>query len=218
MITICLVNETISDSDLKVHASAVSYFAPFVTKAWKLPAVKITTDTKPQVGAWNVFITERNRKPGARGFHTVEGGLPVAYCSPKAAYKPFGAYFAGLIVKGKRVTPERVREGLITVLCHEIAEMLCDPKIDTVSAVDSKGRAWLVEVCDHVFGQYLIYTEPVSSTVCVLPDVTTASFYDLKGKAPYSIKASALPGSPFTLTPQGYGYYKDATGKLIKIV
>ena len=91
--------------------------------------------------------------------------------------------------------------------------MLCDPFIQTVSAVDNQGRKWLVEVCDHVNGNYFILNK--NGVDCVLPDVTTPSFYDPKGAAPYDLmnKASA----PFTLTDRGYAYYKDDQGNLHQI-
>ena len=206
---ICLVNDVgLSDSDFNVIQQAVQHFVPLVTSAWKLPAYTVTTAKVRQDGAWNIIVTEKNRKQGATGYHAVENGLPVAYCSPKACFYTFGKIWKQITVKGKVLRPLTYREGLITTICHEIAEMLCDQKITTYSVPDSQGRKWLVEVCDHCFGSYLLYT--VGGQDCILPDVTTPSFYNLKGKAPYTL-ANAVQ-APFTMTPKGYGYYQGAAG------
>ena len=213
MTTLYLSNDAnLSADDWDTVVQAVQYFTPLVTKAWKLPAVSIST--VPVDKAWKVIVTDQKRVTGATGYHTVEAGIPVAYCSPKAvAGKIFGLYHRPMTVKGKVIRPATYSSGLITTVCHEIAEMLCDPKIATVSAQDSQSRTWLVEVCDHVFGNYI--TETFNGHLCILPDVTTPSFYDLKGKAPYSLTGAAT--APFTMTPKGYGYYKTATGGLVKL-
>lgn len=206
---ICLVNEAgLADADLAIITKAVQYFVPLVTSAWKLPTYTVSTSTTAQAGAWNIYLTERNRHVGATGWHGIEGGLPVAYCSPRASYRLFGKYYKPFVIKGKQIYAARYSEGLVTTICHEIAEMLCDQKITTYSAPDSQGRKWLVEVCDHVFGSFLIYT--VAGTDCVLPDVTTPAFYDLKGIAPYSLNNAV--SAPFTMTVKGYGYYAGAKG------
>ena len=93
------------------------------------------------------------------------------------------------------------------------AEMLCDPFIQTVSATDKQGRKWLVEVCDHVFGNYFVLNK--NGVDCVLPDVTTPSFYDVNGRAPYDLMNKAT--APFTLTQQGYAFYYDNKGDLQKV-
>jgi len=221
--TVCLVNEAgLAVTDFKVIVDAVKHFAPLVTKPWGLPDVVVTTT--PTVGAWVVYITERNRHVGASGYHTFENQVPVAYCSPRAAGRLFGHYIAPLltkavVVKGKTIVPAKqihgafYTEGLITTICHELAEMLCDPKIATVSAQDTLGRTWLVEVCDHVFGSYANYVSGITN--CILPDVTTPSFYNLTGKAPFSILGAAV--APFTMTPAGYAYQRLANGQIVKI-
>jgi hypothetical protein len=212
MTTICLVNQsTVSAKDFATIVNAIEQFVPLVTKAWNLPAVTITTT--PTTGAWMVYITEQNRKVGATGYHTDVNGIPTAYCSPAACYRVFGKYYPAFSLRGKVITPARYSEGLATTVAHEIAEMLCDPAIKNLSAVDSKGRNWLIEVCDHVFGVYF----PINAfgTNCVMPDVTTPAFYNLNGVAPYSIRNSV--SAPFTMTKSGYGYY-SLNNTLMKIV
>ena len=178
---------------------------PLVTSAWKLPAYTVTTSPIRKDGVWNILITEKNRKAGANGFHALENGLPVAYCSPKASFYTYGKILKQILIGGKLIRPLTYREGLVTTICHEIAEMLCDQKITTYSKPDAQGRKWLVEVCDHCFGSYLIHT--ISGTDCVLPDVTTPAFYDVKGASPYTLNNAVT--APFTLTPKGYGYYQS---------
>jgi len=214
MTTVNVIDETgISASDFANLINAIKHFTPLVTKTWSLPDVSIVTGKAPATGEWVIYITERNRVNGATGFHTFQNGVPVAFCSPKAAYRLFGHYSKPLIVKGKQLRAAQYTEGLITTICHELAEMLCDPQISTLSTQDKNGHTWLVEVCDHCFGSYTNFV--VGSTACILPDVTTPSFYNLKGTAPFSILGAAT--APFTMTPKGYGYYRDAKGKLIKL-
>jgi hypothetical protein len=213
MTNICLVNDVnISDADMKTLVKAVQGFCDKVTAAWKQSAVTVTTTTTP--GAWLIHLTETKRVTGALGYHTVEGGLPVAYISFKAVVsKLWGKYYKPLVIKGKTIRGATYTAGLVSVICHEVAEMLCDPVIATLSAKDSQGRQWLVEVCDHCYGSNDLVT--VDGNVCIIPDVTTPAFYDLKAKGPYTLYNAVT--APFTMTAKGYGYYKDASGKLVKI-
>ena len=206
-----LINQsTVSDTDFKNVVAAMQAFVPMVAKAWNIPDVQVTTDK----GDWLVYITEQFRHLGAAGYHTLANGVPVAYISPKASGTSiYGKFWKAVTVKGKQLLPDRYTEGLVTVVAHEIAEMLCDPQIQTVSGVDFKGRKWLIEVCDHVFGVYQSIT--VNGQLCVIPDVTTPTFYDQHGQAPYDIFNTIQ--APFIMSPKGYGYYYDLNNKLTKI-
>ena len=213
-ITIRLINDAvIASKDFDTITQAVQHFVPLVTTAWNIADVTVVNGGTPVAGDWLVYATEKNRHTGAGGYHETKAGIPVAYCSPKASGRLFGTYLKPLVIKGKQIHGAFYAAGLVTVLCHEIAEMLCDPQIATVSPVDNKGRPWLVEVCDHCFGSYTTFS--VGPVNCVLPDVTTPSFYNLNGVAPFSI-LEACP-APFTMTPKGYAYYKNESGVLIKI-
>ena len=213
MTNIALINdEGISTADMATLVTALQAFCDQVTKAWKQPSVKVSTDATP--GSWLIHLTEAKRVTGALGYHTVEAGLPVAYVSLKAVNgKLWGAYYRPLVIKGKVIRAATYSAGLISVICHEVAEMLCDPAIQTVSAKDAQGRQWLVEVCDHCYGSYT--TQVINGNTCIIPDVTTPAFYDLNGKAPFTIFNAV--NAPFTMTPKGYGYYKSATGALVKL-
>ena len=213
-ITIRLINDaSIAPKDFDTITQAVQHFVPLVATAWNIPDVIVVNGGTPATGDWLIYATEKNRVTGAAGYHKTQAGVPIAYCSPRAAGRLFGTYVKALIIKGKQLHPGLYTPGLVTVLCHEIAEMLCDPQVATISPVDSKGRHWLVEVCDHCFGSYSNIV--VNATNCVLPDVTTPSFYNPTGTTPFSI-LGACP-APFTMTPKGYAYYKDDKGMLVKI-
>ncbi|CAB4122250.1 hypothetical protein UFOVP27_125 [uncultured Caudovirales phage] len=197
---------------MKTMVKVVQGFCNKVTTAWKQPAVTVTTIPTP--GAWLIHLTEIKRSIGALGYHTIEGGIPTAYVSLKAVNgKLWGKYYKPLVIKGKTIRSATYSAGIVSVICHEVAEMLCDPAIATLSSKDSKGRQWLVEVCDHCYGSYDLVT--VDGNVCIIPDVTTPAFYDLKAKGPYTLYNAIA--APFTMTAKGYGYYKDASGKLIKL-
>ena len=216
MTTIRLINdEGMAQKDFDTITKALQYFVPLVTKAWSIKDVTLVGGGTPVAGDWLVYATEKNRTVGAAGYHKTQAGVPVAYCSLKASGTIFGKYSKPVFsARLKKILfPAKYAGGLVTTLAHEIAEMLCDPQIATLSPVDKLNRNWLVEVCDHCFGFFTTYT--VDGVDCILPDVTTPAFYDVNGKAPFSILGGAT--APFTLTPKGYAYFKDATGKLVKI-
>ena len=213
MTTIRIINDAnIASKDFDNIVTAVKYFVLKVTEAWSINPVAVESNGTPVPGDWLVYATETKRKVGAAGYHGVLNGSPVAYCSPRAAGRLYGTYIKPLSIKGKLIHGSFFTPGLVTVICHEIAEMLCDPYIQNMSVADAKGRTWLIEVCDHVFGSYDVYS--ANNNNCVLPDVTTPSFYNLNGLAPYSIFNA--PVAPFTMTAKGYGYYMD-NGRLIKL-
>lgn len=214
MTTIRLINDAnIPASDFEKIVNAVKHFTPLVTKAWNIPDVTIESGGDLQPGDWLVYATEKYRHTGASGYHSVKNGVPISYCSPKASGRLFGNYIKPLVIRGKMIHGALFTPGLVTTICHEIAEMLCDPYITTISSKDFKDRNWLIEVCDHVFGSYQNFVS--NGTNCILPDVTTPSFYDKNGAAPYSIFNA--PVAPFVMTPKGYAYWMDSTGKLTKI-
>ena len=102
--------------------------------------------------------------------------------------------------------------GLALTIAHEVAEIIADPHVKTLSAVDGFNRKWLVEIADHCAGSYLVFTDPTTKTNVVLPDVTTPNFYSLTGTTPFTMKNAV--SSPFTLTPHGYGFYEVSPGVL----
>ena len=214
MTTIRLINDNeLSETDFVNVTAAVAHFVPLITKAWNLPAMTVVGGGITQPGDWIVNITEQKRIVGASGYHEDVNGIPVAYVSYKSAGRIYGTYLKPMQLLGKIIHPAIYSEGVVTVICHEIAEMLCDPQVNTYSKPDAQGREWLIEVCDHVFGSYSFYT--VNGQVCVLPDITTPNYYKTGSQAPYSLFGGAV--APFTLTKAGYGYYKDNSGTLQRL-
>ena len=185
------------------------------TKPTSIVAIKVTVvgGGTPSATDWVVNITEKNKLAGASGYHEDINGVPVAYVSYKTAGRTYGTYLKPMTFLGKVIHPAIYSEGVVTVICHEIAEMLCDPQVNSYSKPDSQGREWLIEVCDNVFGVYQSIT--VNNQLCVIPDVTTPAFYDQHGQAPYDIFNTIQ--APFIMSPKGYGYYYDLNNKLTKI-
>ena len=215
MTTLCLVNDAqIAPANFATLTRALSYYMPLVTKAWGIAEVTVTSGV-PKATDWQIILTEKNRHAGASGYHN-PSTIPMAYCSPRAAYRLFGTYHPPFVVKGRTINGERFLPGLITTICHEAAEMVLDPFVKTFSSLDSKARSWLVEICDPVMGSFLVYTDPITKVNCVLADLVTPSFYDVKGVAPYSLKHAV--SAPFTMTKSGYAFYKSATGALVRVV
>ena len=206
MTTILITNDTLAPTDFTNVLEALSRFLAKFTPAWKLDVKVITDGTVAHDMVVN--ITDKGRRLGAAGFHNVVAGVPTSWCSPKSSGRIYGHYSKPLIVKGKQLRAETFTPGLVATLCHEVSEMLVDPVIANYSAKDSLGREWLIEVGDHVFGSYKL--EIVAGNNCSIPDATTPAFYDLAGKAPFSIFGGAK--APFTMTPKGYGYYKGVKG------
>jgi hypothetical protein len=227
MTRIVLVDEVgVSYLDSQIFTRAVEYFIPLVASAWSKDKFTVQWASAP-VGKtyegdgtdWVIYLSERNRHAGALGYHNkTSAGTPFAFCSLKLnGNNLFGRYHRAKIVKGKTFGVSKfIGTGLITTVCHEIAEMIADPKVETMSALDKLGRSWLVEIADPIDGNYLLFTDPVSSTDCVLPDIALPSFYSLKGSQPYSLAHSV--SAPFTLAkPKGYAYYKNALGSYIRV-
>jgi len=223
VITLYLTNDTLSATDFQTVVDSVKWFAPLVAQAWNLPPVTVTTTPTP--GAWVVNVTNKNRHVNAGAYHVDTAGIPTAWCSPAAVNNKIGGYYAparfGLIknllgrwVKSTTPTsPARYSSGVVTDVCHEVAEMLVDSAISNFSAPDSQGRDWLVETCDHVFKTFQVHS--IGSTVCVFPNFTTPNFYKVGASAPYDFLG--VVKAPFTMTPSGYAFYKGPNGTLIKM-
>ena len=217
MTTIQIDSDVLSANDLNLITLAVQHFVPKITTAVGKPAVTVTTAPTP--GAWQVHLTEKNRHTGAAGYHVDENGTIAAYCSPRAAGRLWGHYTPALwtkptIVKGKVVIPakqihgELYTPGLVTVICHEIAEMLSDENITNYTAPNAKGESWLLEVCDWVFGQY--FHEVVGGQVCVYPNVALDNYHTLGAPAPYDLLGKVT--APFQLIKPAYAYKESPTG------
>jgi len=221
MPNITVVNEstTITGADALRISLALNTFAEQVCKAWSLPAHTVGLG-QSRIDGWNLCIVDKFPNPAmaktALGYHEVLNGYPIGYilAHPYGTQRPaLGRYTAPITFLGKQLTKPSYLPGLVTVMAHELAEMLIDPEVN-MTKTDSKGRNWLMEVCDHTVG-LIAATLPIGSSMPVLPDFTLPSFYDVKGKPPYSLLN--VPPMPFYLVPGAYGYYKDANGALHKL-
>lgn len=223
MTTILVTTDSIPAVDLGNCVEALNQVLAMWAPAWGIATTAVLTSPKPDMV---IRITDTNRHKGAYGYHTVEAGVPTSYCSPRAIGRTYGHYTPAFWTKakknllGKVTTPatmihgELFTEGLVSVIIHEALEMLADAHIDTYSKPDLQGRDWLVEVCDHMSGFYS--TLKVNGNVCVIPNATLPSYYDLNGKAPYDLFKKV--STPFSRqAPKFYGYYKDSTGKLVAL-
>lgn len=219
MINLTFVNESqlLSPSDAATMASALGIFTTQVCVAWNLGDSSVGIAPSRSPNGWNVCVVDKFPNPAVRayGYHELLNGQPIAYIlagSFKTA--PLGKFRKGLSFKGKVISQDRYQEGTAAIVFHEVIEMLIDPTITNISKPDSKGRTWLMEPADHVRGGlYKIVAKDGRDVIA--PDWTLPAFYDLSAKAPYSYLNLAT--APFTLTPTGYGYYRDVHGALQKI-
>lgn len=206
------VNESkvLGANDAVTIASALKTFTTQVCTAWNIPNMPVVQSNTRSASGWNVCVVDQFPKPiQAYGYHEILNGQPIAYIRAGAfATAPLGKFRKGISFKGKVISKDRYQEGTASVVFHEVIEMLIDPNINKVSGPDSQGRRWLMEPADHVRGA--LYRIPVGGTDVIAPDWTLPAYYDLSAKGPYSYLNSV--STPFTLTPTGYGYYKDALG------
>lgn len=216
---IVVVNESKSVTTPQALAitKGLQYFSQQVTTAWNLPANLPTFAAARDPKSWNVCIVDEFPNPAmtatAYGYHELVNGLPIAYIRANCYGKrnPLGTYIKPLIVRGKQITKPIITPGMFSVICHELAEMLIDPDTNKTSR-DLLGRNWLMEICDHTVGQFII---TLDNGVAVAPDFTTPSFYDVNGKAPFSYMN--VPTKPFMMPLGGYGYYINANGATVKL-
>ena len=222
--TILVKTDQLSPADLAVCVQAVNHTLAKWAPKWNITAVATTDATVPADMVAN--ITNLSRRVGAYGYHNVVNKVPTAWISPASMNNRVFGYYApasyskaitsfGKVIKPSVLrTPARYSEGVVTVLVHEILEMLADANINTLSAPDSTGKTWLVEVCDHASGYY--GTETVAGNVCVIPDATLPNYYSVGSAAPFDL--FGLLKTPFDKSaPKFYAYYKDATGKFVAV-
>jgi hypothetical protein len=222
MTTIFVTTDTIPATDLANCVEALNRTLLKWCPKWNIQA---TATTDPKVKADMIIkVTDKNRHTGALGYHTVEAGVPTAYCSPSAVGRTYGHVINELWTKEVKVLGKVVKkavlvhpaiytQGLVTVIIHEALEILADAKLDK-TAVAPDGRNWLVEVCDHAAGYF--GTETVNGNVCVIPDATLPNYYSIGSVQPYDLFGNLK--TPFDKSsPKFYAYYKDATGKFVAV-
>ena len=222
MTTIFVSTDSIPSSDLANCVEALNRTLLKWAPKWNINATA-TTDSKVKADMV-IKVTDLNRQTGALGYHTVEKGVPTAYCSPRAVGRTYGHYLPALftrevkvlgkvVKKATLIHPASYTQGLVTVIIHEALEMLADANIDHVATAPD-GKKWLVEVCDHVSGIY--GTENVAGNICVIPDATFPSYYQSNGVAPFDLfntEKSAFDRS----APKFYAFYQDANGKWVAV-
>lgn len=224
MTAVFLKSDCEPDSEIANIETKVAYFLSVLS-----PTTKI--DTVAQPGDDVINITRLNRHTGAAGYHVLLNGVPTGFVYPDATRPIWGEYRPAVrgrditaTILGKRIvirkgqirSLERFTPGVITTICHEIAEMLADGDIATYTKPDWHGNQWLLEPADWVDGTY--FTRTINGNLCVFPNVALPAFSDTTNKVgPYDIMG--LVKAPFQpIMPHAYAYAKDPkTGGLVKI-
>ena len=215
---ITFVNESVTQGIAGLDA-VLDSFAKVVAKAWNLGDVSVVEGKARTEGQMNLCLVDKfpNQKMTALayGYHEVLNGHPIAYARIDAFGKRslYGKYYPPIKLGPLKFTKPMYLPGVVTVLAHELAEMLIDPNINGYFQ-DGQGRKWLQEVCDHTVGNWITSPAPIHPQA-VMPDFTFPSFYNTAGTAPYSY--CNVPTKPFTLVPGAYGFYKDDQGHIIKL-
>ncbi len=216
-------------SDIESSADLLQIEAALIRFLSKLDPTVLVSTGFPLTGPVPdlINITEQNRHTGAAAYHVFLNGQAVAICSPSAAGRLSGwysppQYSKAITAKGKVIRPAKLRQaarftpGLITDVCHEVAEILSDRNVETYLGPDKDGINWLYEPADWVFGSY--WAEIVNGIPTVFPNIARPSFGDLNGKAPYDLLG--IVPAPFTkkVTPTAYAWGRvGATGPLKKL-
>lgn len=206
----CIVDEIgLTQDEIKTLALGASDHLLAYASQWKFSAsIRSGVLSASDVP---IYITNRNRRVGASGYHCYENGKPAIYVLPNTAYNRYGTWRKALLgLLGKVILPEYKREGTLTTICHEVAEVLSDPLVTTLSAPDSQGRRWLVEIADPVMG--FTYMKVINGHKCIFPDIVFPGFYDFNSTKPLSIMNT--PTAPFTIPNplKGYAYWMSKLG------
>ena len=152
-----------------------------VSTAWAghgVEAVKLAQSTIDATG-WRIYITDQSLDrsvKGCYGWHDVKRGVPVGYVDVQTC-----------TANGQDV---------LSVLAHELAEMMGDPMIDQRATMPD-GRVMYRELCDPVQGR--LYKQ--GSTL--VSNFVYPSYFDVNGVAPYDYLC--VLKKPFEIDAQG-GY------------
>lgn len=217
-----LVNESknFSSSTLKSFVAPLQQFCNFVTTPWEIPKVTVISSSARILDGvtFNVCVVDLFPDPTqqakAYGYHEYLHNQPIAYIRADSfgARNPAGDFLKQLSLFGKVIRQaEALAPGVFSVICHETAEGLLDPTCNTLKK-DAQGRQWIMEVCDHTVGKYLITANGVT---VVAPDFTYPSFYNVAGHGPFSFMN--VPTAPFTLPSGAYGYTEPKVGEIIPL-
>ena len=219
-IKLALINDGgVPDDVMAVYKTVLEVQIAELKTKWPLPEVDVITTAEP--GAWTAIISTKGRKLGADGYHNVtRAGIPFALIVPGSGINPYGTYRLGRLAykSGSVLFPARAeykRSGVLTVLVHEVIEMLVDPFLKTrTEQADPQGRRWLIEVCStSVMGGY--YMKKIAGQLCILPNFSYPSAYDSQGVAPFDYMG--VLKKPWTVTARSYPYQLTDEGKLVKI-
>ena len=213
---VSLVNEvSLTDAQMQTIFLALDAHAKKVEIAYGLPRTVLALGKKENWQNANFYLTEKQPAGITNGmalaYRVVENGIPTVYASYRKSGKLFGRYAKPFVLKGRTVSPARMGNGYITVLAHELSELIVAPMLDQFSGVDSTGKSWRKEVCDPVLGAY--YFANISGQDCVLPDFVLPSFWDTKGVAPFSYLGSKV--GPLVWTHPSYAWFRSGISKLL---
>ena len=215
-----LIDESgMTAADLETNRLALlKYLEPL--RSWEFGQSQVTVGAGDGVP---IYITKRNQHLTAAGYHTVEHGKPAIYIFPKADH--FGNFTAGKpakpFVPARKIgtftlrarpavpaTPDTMRGGQLATICHEVAEVLGDPLIQTLANPDAQGRRLLREITDPVHKLY--YKIVVNGVNCILPNTVLPNWYELGSAKPYDVMGWC--SAPFQLAvvggvTTGYAYF-----------
>lgn len=212
---ITVINQSkrvITQTDLDTLTAFLEQYQNLVYKYW-------TKDPTQFIVEYKIIIVDRFPNPAMQrnlGYHEVVNGQPVAYIRVDAygSRSIFGTYSKAFKFKGIQIHGERLIPGIVNVAAHELAEMLIDPFVTKLSPADNKGRTWVLEICDHTVGYFVLWSPTVNGIFPgIFPDFTLPSFYYMDGKmgqSPYSYLG--VPTNPMVLIKGAYGYYRDKFG------
>ena len=230
-----------TDVEFQDIVDSVKFYAPLINEKWNLGGVTVSaglTDTtswniyltddkrnnsalgfhtienglpcayiSPSMNRISALFTSR-RSANIYGQVIQHPALVYNHPEIKIGSKVFRKAYTTVIRPAK---PTEIKPGFISVVTHEVAEMMVDPFIDRWTPMIKtpevpNGGELLIEVGDHVNSSH--FTQLVNNKVAVMADATIPSFYDPNGVKPLSLNSS--PTAPLTFPHGTYAYIKDA--------
>lgn len=176
----------LTDSTVLLAMPAFQHFASVVASAWYLKTPTMAMTSTPSSSAWQVVVLDDADQAGALGYHdfTVNG-------------KPLAKVFAK--------TDQTYGYSWTVTLTHELAEMMCDPWINT-AVQTSNTRMYALEVGDPVeadtFG--FEYTDKAGTTT-LLSDFVRPEWFQPGSSGPFDYKRHVT--APLQVLSGGYAQY-----------
>lgn len=242
-----VVNELLADKDFQttlrfIYAKLPEVYAHYPELNLTQAVGETHLDPKklyvPTGKDFVVYLTERNAKGGASGYHDFiindadKTRYPVAWCSLRNSHSVFGKFHYPIVRLAHKVgllsIPTRTygkfliwHHGLATVAMHEIIEASANPWLDKFSGtvpgttLNAKGEAIFFEVCDPVETTWDLWTDPITKQDIASPPFVFINWYNLNPTGQVCSDNSVT--KPFQMSKGGMSFWRNALGRFVRV-